>query len=308
MTQQTDDRPTKPRPTWIASDMDETFLTPDHTVALSTQLTYRRVMDAGIPIIPCTGRSYFALKRVVSMKTPDFYPHMQLTPGVYLNGTCVFGETPDDIIYAAPMPAATLRAFLTAYYSLVDKGELNRGTIFLQHPRGSMIDFENRWFKEHCDRWDEEVPSVVAGRTLVEVLDENPSLHCCQVSIVGDPRDIVQFEQAVANNEELNRQLTDEHIVLRRPIAPMLTALHNVEHKAKGLSKLSERYPHLKLDDVLTIGDGNNDIEMLRMAKWAIAMGQAPEIVKDAAKSLTASNGDDGWAKGISEAVFPSCE
>ena len=49
----------------------------------------------------------------------------------------------------------------------------------------------------------------------------------------------------------------------------------------------------------MAIGDNNNDIEMLRTAGWGVAMGQASEAVKSAARAVTASNREDGVAQAI---------
>jgi HAD superfamily hydrolase (TIGR01484 family) len=49
-------------------------------------------------------------------------------------------------------------------------------------------------------------------------------------------------------------------------------------------------------DDVLAIGDGRNDIELLQWAGRGVAMGQAIQPVIDAADDVTASVHDDGAA------------
>jgi hydroxymethylpyrimidine pyrophosphatase-like HAD family hydrolase len=48
--------------------------------------------------------------------------------------------------------------------------------------------------------------------------------------------------------------------------------------------------------DVLAIGDGRNDIEMLRWAHRGVAVGQAVQDVLDAADAVTAPAEDDGVA------------
>ena len=48
--------------------------------------------------------------------------------------------------------------------------------------------------------------------------------------------------------------------------------------------------------DVLAIGDGRNDLEMLRWAGRGVAMGQAVDLVHQAADTATASVDDDGAA------------
>ena len=65
--------------------------------------------------------------------------------------------------------------------------------------------------------------------------------------------------------------------------------------KASGLQHVAER---LGVDpaDVLAIGDGRNDIEMLRWAGRGVAMGQAVEEVIAAADDVTETVYDDGAA------------
>ncbi len=65
--------------------------------------------------------------------------------------------------------------------------------------------------------------------------------------------------------------------------------------KASGLALVAER---LGVDqaDVLAIGDGRNDVEMLRWAGRGVAMGQAIEEVREAADDVTETVYDDGVA------------
>ena len=65
--------------------------------------------------------------------------------------------------------------------------------------------------------------------------------------------------------------------------------------KASGLAHVAEQ---LGVDaaDVLAIGDGRNDIEMLEWAGRGVAMGQAVQQVLDAADDVTDTVADDGAA------------
>ena len=65
--------------------------------------------------------------------------------------------------------------------------------------------------------------------------------------------------------------------------------------KASGLQHVAERLG-VEPGDVLAIGDGRNDIEMLRWAGRGVAMGQAVEEVLAAADDVTATVYDDGAA------------
>ena len=65
--------------------------------------------------------------------------------------------------------------------------------------------------------------------------------------------------------------------------------------KASGLAQVAAE---LGVDaaDVLAIGDGRNDIEMLRWAGRGVAMGQAIEVVREAADAVTGTVYDEGAA------------
>ncbi len=69
--------------------------------------------------------------------------------------------------------------------------------------------------------------------------------------------------------------------------------------KASGLAEVCRRLGVAR-EDVLAIGDGRNDIEMLEWAGRGVAMGQAPEEVKAVADDVTGSVDEDGAAKEIS--------
>jgi Cof subfamily protein (haloacid dehalogenase superfamily) len=68
--------------------------------------------------------------------------------------------------------------------------------------------------------------------------------------------------------------------------------------KASGVIELA-RHLSVPLEQIMAIGDNNNDIEMLRTVGWGVAMGQASEAVKSAARAVTASNWEDGVAQAI---------
>lgn len=66
-------------------------------------------------------------------------------------------------------------------------------------------------------------------------------------------------------------------------------------NKATGAAMLADDLG-VDVADVLAIGDGSNDMPMLRWAGRAVAMGQAPDRVKAVADVVTATVGDDGVA------------
>lgn len=64
-------------------------------------------------------------------------------------------------------------------------------------------------------------------------------------------------------------------------------------HKANGI-KLLQKIWNVKDEEVVTFGDGGNDIEMLKYAGFGYAMANAPENIKKIAKYQAGSNNDSG--------------
>lgn len=56
-------------------------------------------------------------------------------------------------------------------------------------------------------------------------------------------------------------------------------------------------------EEVIAIGDGYNDLSMIKFAGMGIAMGNAQEPVKKVADYITLTNDEDGVAEAI-ERIF----
>lgn len=68
--------------------------------------------------------------------------------------------------------------------------------------------------------------------------------------------------------------------------------------KAKGIEALLQQL-RIPLEHVYAFGDGLNDLEMMSFVKNSVAMGNAVDEVKQAAKYVTAPVDEDGIRKGL---------
>ena len=57
-------------------------------------------------------------------------------------------------------------------------------------------------------------------------------------------------------------------------------------------------------EEIMTIGDGNNDVEMLEFAGIGVAMGNGTESAKKAANYVTDTNENHGVAKAIEKYIL----
>ncbi|MDF2802971.1 MAG: HAD-superfamily hydrolase, subfamily [Anaerocolumna sp.] len=77
---------------------------------------------------------------------------------------------------------------------------------------------------------------------------------------------------------------------------------HNID-KANSLKELL-KYLNLTNEQMISCGDGYNDLSMIEYAGMGVAMANAQEIVKKAANYITFSNDEDGVAHVIEEFMF----
>ena len=126
----------------------------------------------------------------------------------------------------------------------------------------------------------------LGGSITVQTVEELIGEPVTRVIIRSPEHSTEEFREVVAD-----LGLTDTNYYIGYTawldIAPMGTS------KASGLEFLCQ---HLGIaqSDVLAIGDGNNDIEMLAWAGRGVAMGQALDDVVAAADDVTGSIDDDG--------------
>ena len=73
--------------------------------------------------------------------------------------------------------------------------------------------------------------------------------------------------------------------------------------KSEAIQSIMKTY-QIKQEEVMAMGDGENDIEMLKFAGWGVAMKNAREDVKKVANVVTTSNNEDGVAKAIEKYIL----
>lgn len=82
---------------------------------------------------------------------------------------------------------------------------------------------------------------------------------------------------------------------------------HKLANKGDGIVSLA-RAIGVPLEETAAIGDMPNDLPMLARAAFPIAMGQAPDALKRAAREVTATNDEDGVAVAIDRWILPMLE
>ncbi len=225
-----------------------------------------RAVDAGAHIVLSTGRSTFGITPVLEMLGLPRDGRPQLT--VASNGSVIFSYPPVEVLHAVTFDASKIVRMLLEQipHAAVAVEEVGIGYRV------------NRHFPE----------GEITGRMTLQSVDELIAEPVTRV-IIRDPHS--SEEEFVELAEKLGLQGTNYFIgwTAWLDIAPEGVS------KASALADVAKELG-VRREDVLAIGDGRNDIEMLTWAGRGVAMGQAPLEVQEAADDVTETVENDGVA------------
>lgn len=111
-------------------------------------------------------------------------------------------------------------------------------------------------------------------------------------------REVFQMTPFIVETQEAELRPHLPHCEIGRwhPAFADITALGNT--KQRGIDQVCRHFG-IAVDETLAIGDGGNDIPMLRHAGIGVAMGNANPIVQAAADYVTDTVDNDGLAKAL---------
>jgi Cof subfamily protein (haloacid dehalogenase superfamily) len=145
----------------------------------------------------------------------------------------------------------------------------------------------------HVDReeWTVKFPPVVVASV------EDQLHRAVKITGVSDDFD------AVARCEQDVRQECGEQVSAARSQPYYLDVTHPKANKGTVVDLLSEML-HVPRENIATLGDMPNDMLMFRRSGISIAMGQSSDEVKQAARYVTGSNEEEGFALAIERYVL----
>ena len=100
---------------------------------------------------------------------------------------------------------------------------------------------------------------------------------------------------------DLEQRYPSQDLYLTRSVDYFMEATHPLAHKGEAVRFVAEELLGLTPDQVMTVGDNFNDLEMLRYAGVGVAMGDAPLPVQQAADWVAPSVEEDGVAVAIEQ-------
>jgi Cof subfamily protein (haloacid dehalogenase superfamily) len=113
-----------------------------------------------------------------------------------------------------------------------------------------------------------------------------------------------EAERLVEVEKKLQKQLEGQLSVMRSKPFFLEFTEHGVT-KGTSLNQLIQKLG-IKREEVIAMGDSYNDQAMIEFAGLGVAMGNAPDDIKEIANYVTDTNMNDGVAKVVEKFVLKS--
>ena len=260
----------------IAFDMDGTLLDSDKKIRQDSIDMIHAAADAGKIVCLSTGRCMAELKEYMEQLSV-----LQYIIGA--SGAFVFDVKNNRELSSAPLPVETVRCMMQKVKDM---------------------DLMMQMLSEH---------SIVQKDKVRHMEDYQMGIYKPLFeSIALQPDDLYTFyEQNPIPLYKLNLYCKnpEERALLRERFAPLGLVLVNAEttslecsaphvSKGQGLRELCE-YLHISMEQTIAVGDADNNLDILKQAGLAVAMGNANENVKNIADVIVNDNDHGGCAQTI---------
>lgn len=140
------------------------------------------------------------------------------------------------------------------------------------------------------------------GKSEEEKAKHGLTILTSQITVVDRIDDLIYNKVSVIDNgktlfKNIKNDLSDKYDVIPATFAPLGKESGEIGSyqitKATGMDSII-RYFNANIEDTIAVGDGFNDLPMFNKAHLSIAMGNAPQAIKDKADIVTTSLDEDG--------------
>jgi Cof subfamily protein (haloacid dehalogenase superfamily) len=265
----------KPQIELVLADVDGTLVTPQKQLTDRTIAAVRALKDAGVKFAVTSGRPPRGMQMLVQPLSLSL-PLAAFNGGLFARpDMTVIEERSIDPALVAPIVALIADHGLDAW--------LYRGADWLlRDPDAAHV--------------EKEADTVRFAPTVVEDFD---AVAEGVAKIVGVSDDLARVAEAEADA----RAKFGDHVSAARSQPYYLDVTHPDANKGAVVRYLSREYD-IPASSIATLGDMPNDVLMFAHSGLSIAMGNASSDVQRAARRVTASNDDEGFAKAIERFVL----
>ena len=267
----------------ICIDMDGTLLGKGRKISKENKEVIEKIHKKGIEIVVTTGRIY---------NNAAYYSHFLgvESPVIAANGAIVREKHTDKIIYENPIETKECIKLVEMLYKMKfyfhfytldgiycsDKLTKSLTKIYMTKQIGYDNLKINYQVIKNIDEWKKFFEKTNGKITKCIAFSLNPDKIKSLKKELNKLEDLVYFGAGSRSVEINNKGVS----------------------KGNAVKALADYYG-FKREEIVCIGDNENDISMIEYAGFGVAMGNAIKEVKDLADYITATNKEDGVAKAI---------
>lgn len=266
----------------MAMDMDGTLLNSSSRVSKRTYEALKKAEDKGVKIVLATGRLY---------KSAIYYAeNLGLKNAIITSNGALIHDIDGNIIYENNLSDSSALEIMETiekynlYYHLYTTDSVYSKTINKEILSRYYADFEG---------------NLIIGTNKFKEFQD----------ILGNGNKFNKI--LVADNTDTREKLRalEKDLLRIKGIEVTSSWVNNLEMMNKNVSKktavmyLCESL-NINPEEVITIGDNENDIPMIEYAGLGIAMNNGLDIVKERADYITDTNDNDGVAKAIEKFIL----
>ena len=259
----------------IALDLDGTLLTPEKTISDKTRNALIELQKQGIKLILASGRPTPGLfNEAKKLKMNEYYGYL-----LSYNGAALHVYDSMEVLHSQTLTRDQAHRIIEHghKYSQMTMMTYNDHTLLCENVSAYRV-----------------LPEAKMCRIGVEQVQ---NLH---MAMSFDPYKFlfaIEPEKMNELEEEFKKPFEDElSMVLSTPY--YMEVMNKGISKGKTLHKLLDIL-HLKPENLMAFGDGQNDLEMLKMAGTSVCMGNGDPLCKEVADFVTLRNDEDGIAHAI---------
>lgn len=263
----------------IAVDIDGTLVNSKKELSQRTIKVVRQAIDKGILVIPCTGRVASGIPECITKE-------LEIPYIISANGANIWDVKKNRSIYSEGMDnryAASMLAIIEEYDCFFDV--FIEGSAFAEEDR---LIISNRYVGNN-----EFNQYIVNSRYGVKNLKDFVITGDRQVEKVN-----LFFNDLEIRSKVLKRLQAFSECQITSGIPTNIEITRKGINKGQTLKKLAATH-NIMTDDIMAIGDGENDLDMLGIAGVSVAMENAIELVRMKVDYVTKDNDEDGVAYAI---------
>jgi Cof subfamily protein (haloacid dehalogenase superfamily) len=262
----------------IVLDLDDTLLRDDHTISPRTKEALMAAQEAGVKVVLASGRPTYAMRHIAKELRLEEYGSFILS----FNGAKIINCKTNEELFSSTLSPETV----SRLYNISRQED-----VWMHTYVGDMIVTE-------ANNQYTEIEADITGLPITEVysLPEAVTEPVVKVLMLEDPERLAVVE----------KKLQDE---LKGELSVMRSKPFFLEFTEAGVTKgssLNQLIGKLGIarEEVIAMGDSYNDLAMIEFAGLGVAMGNAPDDIKEKANYVTDTNMNDGVAKVVEKFVL----